>query len=74
MLIIHHLDGSSGAVAGTVAAADAVGEYHAIALHPHRMTYMDGGLLFFGDGLDGTSGAYLAAFCAFGTAIPGLIR
>ena len=73
MLVFHHLDGTGGAVAGTIAATDTIGEHDAVVFHPHGMTYMDGGFLFFGDGLDGTCGTDLAAACAFGTAVADLV-
>ena len=72
--VVDHLDGTSGAVAGTVAAADAVGQHHAVFLDPYGMTDMLYGFLFSCDGLDGTCGAHLAASCAFGTAVAALER
>ena len=74
VFVVHHLDGAGGAVAGAVAAADAVGEYHAVVFHPYGMTNMDGGLLFLGDRFDGTCGTCLATADAFGTAIAHLER
>ena len=72
--VIHHLDSSSGAVACAVAAADTVGQHHAIVLDPYGMSHMDICLLLTGNGLDGTSRADLAAAGAFGTAIAALKR
>ena len=72
--MVYHLDGSRGAVAFAVAAADAVGEHHTVLLDPHGMADMDGGFLFSRDGFDGTSGADFAASCAFGTAVAALKR
>ena len=70
--VINHLDGSCGAVAGAVAARYAVSQDHAVVLHPNGMADMDGGLFLARDGLDCTGRAYLAAPCAFGTAIAAL--
>ena len=67
--VVHHLNGSCGAVAGAVATADAVGQYHAVLLDPNSMADMDGRFFLTGNGLDGTGRAYLAATCAFGTAV-----
>ena len=72
--VIHHLDSSSGAVACTVAAADAVGEHYAIFLDPYGMTHVDVSLFLTGNGLDGTGRADLAAAGAFGAAIAVLKR
>ena len=72
VLVFHHLDGSGGAVAGAVAAADTVSEHHAVVFDPYGMTHMDSGLLFLGDGFDGTGGTDLAAKGAFRTAIAAL--
>lgn len=74
MLVFHHLDGSSGAVACAVATADAIGENHAVVFHPYGVTYMDGGLLFLGDGSDGSGRTHLAATGALRTAIAALKR
>ena len=72
--IVYHLDGTRRAVAGTVAAADAVGEHHAVFLNPYGMTHMDTGLFLTCDGLDGTGGADLAATRAFGATVAALKR
>ena len=72
--VIHHLDSSSGAMAGAVAAADTVGQHHAVILDPNGMTHVDVSLFLTGDGLDGTGRADLAATCAFGTAVAALKR
>ena len=72
--VVYHLDGSRRAMTGAVAAADAVGQHHAIVLDPHGMPHMDICLLLTGNGLDGTGRADLAATCAFGTAIAALKR
>ena len=72
--VIHHLDGSCGAVAFTVAATDTVSQHDAILFNPHGVASMDGCLFLSRDGFDGTSGAYLAAARTFGTAIAALKR
>ena len=72
--IVYHLDGTSGAMTCAVAAADAVGQYHAVLLDPNGMSDMDVGLFLTGNGLDGTSRADLAATCAFGAAVAALKR
>jgi hypothetical protein len=72
--VIYHLDGTSGAVAGTVTARNAIGKYNAILLHPHGMAGMDGGLFLSRDGLNGTRRTDLAASCTFGTAVAALKR
>ena len=72
--VIHHLDSSSGAMSCTVAAADAVGQHHAVLLDPNGMTHMDVGLFLTGDGLDGTGRADLAAAGAFGATVAALKR
>ena len=72
--VINHLDGSRGAMASAVAATDTVGQNYTVFLNPHGMTGMDGGFFLTGYGLDGTSRAYLAAPCAFRTAIAALKR
>ena len=70
--IINHLDGSRRAMAGAIAATDAIAQHYAILLDPHGMTGMDGGLFLTGNGLDGTSGANLAAPCTFRPTIAAL--
>ena len=72
--IFYHLDGTCGAVACAVAAADTIGQYDAIIFDPNGMTHMDASLLFPCDRFDGTSGADLAASRAFGTAIAAFKR
>ena len=72
--VVYHLDSSCRAVTCAVAAADAVGQHHAIVLDPHGMPHMDICLLLTGNGLDGTGRADLAAAGAFGTAIAALKR
>ena len=72
--IFYHLDGTCGAVACAVAAADTVGQHNTIIFNPNGMTYMDASFFLTGNGLDGTSGADLAASRAFGTAIAALKR
>ena len=72
--VVHHLNGTCGAVARTVAATHSIGQYDAIIFNPNGMTHMDAGLLFPCDRFDGTSGADLAAAGAFGTAIAALKR
>ena len=72
--IVHHLDGTSGAMPCAVAAADAVSQHHAVLLDPNGMTHMDVGLFLTGDGLDGTGRADLAASRAFGTTVTALKR
>ena len=73
VLVFHHLDSTSGAVAGAVAAADTIGEHYAVGFYPYGMTHVNGGLLFFGDGLDGTRGTDLAATGTLGTAVADLV-
>lgn len=72
--VVYHLDGTRGAVAGAVAAADAVGEHHAVFLNPYGMTHMDTGLFLTCDGLDGTGRADLAASRAFRATVAALKR
>ena len=72
--IVYHLDGTSGAMSCTVAAADAVGQHHAVLLDPNGMSDMDVGLFLTGDGLDGTGRADLAAAGAFGATVTALKR
>ena len=72
--VVHHLNGTCGAVARTVAATHTVGQYDAIIFNPNGMTHMDTSFFLTGNGLDGTSGADLAASRAFGTAIAALKR
>ena len=72
--VVYHLDGSRRAMAGTVAAAHAVGEHYAIVFNPYGMTHMDAGLFLTCDGLDGTSGTDLAATRTFRATIAALKR
>ena len=72
--VVDHRYGSSRAVAGTVAAADAFSGCYAILLNPHGMANMLHGFLFSRDGFDGTSRTDLAATCAFGTTVAALKR
>ena len=72
--VVHHLNGTCGAVACAVAATHTVGQYDAIIFNPNGMTHMDASLLFPCNRFDGTSGADLAASRAFGTAIAALKR
>ncbi len=72
--VVYHLDGSCWAVTCAVAAADAVGQHHAIVLDPYGMSHMDVRLLLTGNGFDGTSRADLAAAGACGAAIAVLKR
>ena len=72
--VVHHLDGTSGAMTCTVAATDAVGEHYAIFLDPYGVTHVDVGLFLTGNGLDGTGGADLAATGAFGATVTTLKR
>ena len=65
----HHLDGSRGAVTGTVAALHTIGKYNAVFPHPYRMAYLLGTLLLDGDGLNGACGTYLRATVALGATI-----
>ena len=74
MLVFNHLNGTGGAVSGTVATTDTIGEHHAIVLDPDGMTSMDAGLLFFGDGLDGSRRTDLAATGTLRTAIAAFER
>lgn len=52
---LHHQDGRRGAMTGAGTTTDAVLSQH------HGMADADGGLLLFGDELDGSRGAHLAA-------------
>ena len=72
--VVDHLNGSCRAVTSAVAARYAVGQYHTVFLNPYGMSDMDVGLCLSGNGLDGTSGADLAATRAFGTAVAALKR
>ena len=72
--VVHHLNGTCGAVACAVAATHAIGQYNTIIFNPHSMTHMDVGLFFPCDRFDGTSGADLAAACAFGATIAAFKR
>ena len=72
--VVNHLYGSHRAVAGAVAATYAIGQNHAVFLHPHGMTSMNGGLFLSRNGLDGTSGTDFAATCTFGSAVATLKR
>ena len=72
--VIHHLDSSRGAMSCTVAAADAVGQHHAVLFDPNGVTHMDAGLFLTGDGLDGTGRADLAAAGAFRATIAAFKR
>ena len=72
--IVHHLDGTSGAVACAVAATDAVGQHNAIVFDPYGVTHVDVGLFLTGNGHDGTGRADLAAACAFGATVAALKR
>ena len=69
VVVIDHLDGAGRAVASAVATADTVGEHYAVVLYPYGMSHVDGGLLLFRDGLDGTSRTHLATTGALGTAV-----
>ena len=72
--VVYHLDSSCRAVTCAVAAADTVGQHHAIVLDPYGISHMDICLLLTGNGLDGTGRADLAAAGAFGTAVAALKR
>ena len=72
--VIHHLDSSSGAMSCTVAAADTVGQHHAVILDPNGVTHMDVSLFFPCDRFDGSGRADLAAACAFGATIAAFKR
>ena len=72
--IVYHLDGTCRAVACAIAATHTIGQYDAIIFNPNGMTHMDTSFFLTGNGLDGTSGADLAASRAFGTAIAALKR
>ena len=67
-LALYHPYRTHRAMTRTGTAAVAVGERDAVLLHPHGVTDMESGLLFFGDSLDGTCRAHLAAAGAFGAA------
>ena len=72
--VIHHLDSSSGAMAGAVAAADTVSQHHAVLFDPNGMSDMDVGLFLTGNGFDGTGRADLATACAFGATVTAFKR
>ena len=55
----HHLDGSRGTMAETVAACYSISEHQAVFPHPHGMANLHRCLLGRGDGLDGSRGAHL---------------
>lgn len=69
----NHLNGSRGTVAGTVAAADAIGQGHAIFLYPDGMTYSGGRFLLYADGTDGSCGAHFGTTGALRAAISALV-
>ena len=72
--VVYHLNGTCGAVACAVAAADTVGQHNTIIFNPNGMTYMDASFFLAGNGLDGTGRADLAASRAFGATIATLKR
>ena len=72
--IVNHLDGTRQAMAFAVAAANTVGQHHAIFLDPHGMTNVLRRFFFPRDGFDGTSRTDLAAPCTFGAAVTALKR
>lgn len=74
MLVFNHLDGTGGTVSSTVATTDTIGEDDTVVFNPNRVTYVDVGLFFLGDGFDGTSGTYFAATGAFWTTIAAFER
>ena len=69
----NHHDGSDRAVAGAVAAGNAVAFDDAQAAVDRRRTDVEGRLLLRGEGLDGTGGADLGALDAFGAAVAAFI-
>ena len=70
--VVHHLDGSSRAVAFAVAARNAVSQHDAILFNPHGVASMDGCLFLSCDGLDGTRGTDFTAPRTFGAAVAAL--
>ena len=72
--VVHHLDGSRRAVAFAVAAADAIGQHHAVFFHPDGVADMDACLFFSCDGFDGSSRTHLAASRTFRTTIAAFKR
>ena len=72
--VVHHLDGTSGAVTCAIAATDTVGQHHAVLFDPYGVTHMDAGLFLTGNGLDGTGRADLAAAGAFRATVTALKR
>ena len=72
--VVDHHDGSCWAMAFTVAATDAIGQYDTVVFNPHGVTDMLHSLLFPCDGLDGTGRADLATTGAFRAAIAAFKR
>ena len=72
--VVNHLDGSRGAMALAVAAADAVGQHYTVFLDPHGMTDMLRRFFFSRDGLDGSRRTDLAASCTLGATVAALKR
>ncbi len=69
----HHLNGTAGTDAGTEATLHLVSEDHTVLLDPDGMTNLDGSLLLWSDGTDGTCRADLRATRALWTAVAPLI-
>ena len=69
----YHLDGSRGAVAGTVAAFHLIIDGDAVFLHEDSMTDLDAGLLLLLDGTDGARRTYLGTARTFRTTVAALI-
>ena len=68
-----HEDGTSGAVAGTVAAFHAVGQGNAILLDPYGMTNLGDRLVGYGNRPYGAGGTDVSTFGTFRTAIAALV-
>ena len=65
----HHLDGSRGTMAGTVATINAIGENQAVFLNPYGVADLRGCFQFLADGLDGTGRADLRTTVALRAAV-----
>ena len=68
-----HEDGTSGAVAGTVAAFHAVGQGYAILFDPYGTTNLGGRLVGYGNRTDRAGGTDISTFGTFRTAIAALV-
>ena len=70
---VHHQYGSRRTMAGTVAAAHAVGHRQTVFLYPHCMTDADGRLLRHGYRMYGSSRTYLRTTCTLGATVAILV-